>query len=72
MFNQLIAQNAIVIPFIAEIQLNDRLQMQVTATLEQKNPKSRFIFNTEGPIHFFPINIPIQILITKSRLSLYS
>ena len=40
MFNQLIAQNAIVIPFIAEIQLNDRLQMQVTATLEQKNPKS--------------------------------
>ncbi len=40
MFNQLIAQNAIVIPFIAEIQLNDRLQMQVTATLEQKTPKS--------------------------------
>jgi thiol-disulfide isomerase/thioredoxin len=34
------AQNATTIPFIAEIQLNDRLQIQVTAALAEKNVKS--------------------------------
>jgi thiol-disulfide isomerase/thioredoxin len=38
--NFLFAQNATTIPFIAEIQLNDRLQIQVTAALAEKNVKS--------------------------------
>jgi thiol-disulfide isomerase/thioredoxin len=38
--NFLFAQNAITFPFIAEIQLNDRLQIQVTASLAEKNAKS--------------------------------
>jgi thiol-disulfide isomerase/thioredoxin len=38
--NFLFAQNAITLPFIAEIQLNDRLQIQVTASLAEKNSKS--------------------------------
>ena len=38
--NFLFAQNATPLPFIAEIQLNDRLQMQVTATLEAENDKA--------------------------------
>jgi thiol-disulfide isomerase/thioredoxin len=38
--NFLFAQNAITFPFIAEIQLNDRLQIQVTASLAEKNSKS--------------------------------
>lgn len=38
--NFLFAQNAITFPFIAEIHLNDRLQIQVTASLAEKNAKS--------------------------------
>ncbi len=33
-------QNAKVVPLIAEIQLNDRLQIQVSASLAMKNPKA--------------------------------
>jgi thiol-disulfide isomerase/thioredoxin len=33
-------QNAKVVPLIAEIQLNDRLQIQVSASLAKKNPKA--------------------------------
>ncbi|MEY4804051.1 MAG: hypothetical protein RL331_569 [Bacteroidota bacterium] len=44
--NFLFAQNATTLPFIAEIQLNDRLQMQVTATLEAENDKAHItIYN---------------------------
>jgi thiol-disulfide isomerase/thioredoxin len=32
--------NGVLLPYIAEIQLNDRLQIQVTVTLAEKNPKS--------------------------------
>jgi thiol-disulfide isomerase/thioredoxin len=38
--NFLFAQNATTIPFIAEIQLNDRLQLQVIVALAEKNPNS--------------------------------
>ncbi len=38
--NFLFAQNATTLPFIAEIQLNDRLQIQVTASLAEKNTKT--------------------------------
>ena len=42
----ILAQNATTLPFIAEIQLNDRLQMQVTATLEAENDKAHItIYN---------------------------
>jgi thiol-disulfide isomerase/thioredoxin len=44
--NFLFAQNATTLPFIAEIQLNDRLQIQVTASLAEKNTKTPItIFN---------------------------
>lgn len=46
--NFLFAQNATTLPFIAEIQLNDRLQMQVTATLAAENDKAPItIYNGE-------------------------
>ncbi len=32
--------NGVLLPYIAEIQLNDRLQIQVNVTLAEKNPKS--------------------------------
>ena len=38
--NFLFAQNATTLPFIAEIQLNDRLQIQVIVALTEKNPNS--------------------------------
>jgi len=38
--NFLFAQNATTLPFIAEIQLNDRLQIQVIVALAEKNPNS--------------------------------
>lgn len=38
--NLTFAQHVTCLPFIAEIQLNDRLQIQVTATLAEKNTKS--------------------------------
>jgi thiol-disulfide isomerase/thioredoxin len=38
--NFLFAQNAKTLPFIAEIQLNDRLQIQVIVALAEKNPNS--------------------------------
>ena len=38
--NFLFAQNATTLPFIAEIQLNDRLQLQVIVALAEKNPNS--------------------------------
>lgn len=38
--NLTFAQHVNSLPFIAEIQLNDRLQIQVTAALAEKNPKA--------------------------------
>jgi len=37
--------NGVLFPYIAEIQLNDRLQIQVTAALVEKNSKSPITIN---------------------------
>lgn len=50
------AQNAITFPFIAEIQLNDRLQIQVTASLAEKNSKSPITIYNGKEVYQLSVN----------------
>ena len=54
--NFLFAQNAITLPFIAEIQLNDRLQIQVTASLAEKNSKSPITIYNGKEVYLLSVN----------------
>jgi thiol-disulfide isomerase/thioredoxin len=54
--NFLFAQNAITLPFIAEIQLNDRLQIQVTASLAEKNSKSPITIYNGKEVYQLSVN----------------
>jgi len=54
--NCLFAQNAITFPFIAEIQLNDRLQIQVTASLAEKNSKSPITIYNGKEVYQLSVN----------------
>jgi thiol-disulfide isomerase/thioredoxin len=54
--NFLFAQNAITLPFIAEIQLNDRLQIQVTASLVEKNTKSPITIYNGKEVYQLSVN----------------
>jgi thiol-disulfide isomerase/thioredoxin len=54
--NFLFAQNAITLPFIAEIQLNDRLQIQVTASLVEKNAKSPITIYNGKEVYQLSVN----------------
>ena len=54
--NFLFAQNAITLPFIAEIQLNDRLQIQVTASLVEKNSKSPITIYNGKEVYQLSVN----------------
>jgi thiol-disulfide isomerase/thioredoxin len=54
--NFLLAQNAITFPFIAEIQLNDRLQIQVTASLAEKNAKSPITIYNGKEVYRLSVN----------------
>ena len=54
--NFLFAQNATPLPFIAEIQLNDRLQIQVTASLAEKNAKSPITIYNGKEVYQLSVN----------------
>ena len=54
--NFLFAQNAITLPFIAEIQLNDRLQIQVAASLVEKNSKSPITIYNGKEVYQLSVN----------------
>ena len=54
--NFLFAQNAITFPYIAEIQLNDRLQIQVTALLAEKNAKSPITIYNGKEVYQLSVN----------------
>jgi thiol-disulfide isomerase/thioredoxin len=50
------AQNVKTLPFIAEIQLNDRLQIQVTASLAEKNSKSPITIYNGKEVYQLSVN----------------